>query len=68
MKKELAWLEHVGRISSNNVNTDTKLPGHPIWADSPLWEKRHCQGDLELHIQSQGTAQISERSGPTMGG
>lgn len=46
-EKELAWLE-MWEDFLQNVNTDSKLPGHPIWADSFLGEET-LPGDLSTY-------------------
>ena len=46
-KKELAWL-NMWEEFLINVNTDTKLPGHPIWADAFIGDEA-LPGDLEQY-------------------
>ena len=48
---EIYWLE-MWEDFLKNVNTDTKLPGHPIWADCFLGEEK-LPGELESYTKSQ---------------
>ena len=48
---ELYWLD-MWEDFLKNVNTDTKLPGHPIWADCFEGDEE-LPGDLEQYDESQ---------------
>ena len=50
-EKELAWL-NMWEEFLINVNTDTKLPGHPIWADAFIGDEI-LPGDLEQYSASE---------------
>jgi DNA (cytosine-5)-methyltransferase 1 len=50
-EKELAWLKMWEEFLIN-VNTDTKLPGHPIWADSFTGEE-NLPGDLTQYTKAE---------------
>jgi DNA (cytosine-5)-methyltransferase 1 len=50
-EKELAWLEMWEEFLIN-VNTETKLPGHPIWADSFKGEE-NLPGELTQYTKTE---------------
>ena len=50
-KKELAWLKMWEEFLIN-VNKETKLPGHPIWADSFIGDEK-LPGDLMQYKKSE---------------
>lgn len=50
-KEELSWLE-MWEEFLKNVNKDTKLPGHPIWADCFQGQEK-LPGDLTVYSTSE---------------
>jgi DNA (cytosine-5)-methyltransferase 1 len=50
-EKELAWL-NMWEEFLINVNTETKLPGHPIWADSFIGDET-LPGDLAQYTKAE---------------
>jgi DNA (cytosine-5)-methyltransferase 1 len=50
-EKELAWL-NMWEEFLINVNTETKLPGHPIWADSFIGDET-LPGDLSQYTKAE---------------